>query len=60
MFNLDICTKKWRFFILPVAIIIAAIIVGATMGGFVLDIDFAGGTEIVVDFGKVVDKAENM
>ncbi len=58
MFNLDICTKKWRFFILPIAIIVAAIIVGIVGGGFVLDIDFAGGTEIVVDFGKVVDKAE--
>lgn len=58
MFNLDICTKKWRFFILPIVIIIAAIIVGIVSGGFVLDIDFAGGTEMVVDFGKTVDKAE--
>lgn len=58
MFNLDICTKKWRFFILPALIIITAIIVGITCGGFVLDIDFAGGTEIVVDFGKTVEKAE--
>lgn len=58
MFNLDICTKKWRFFILPVVIIVAAIIVGIVSGGFVLDIDFAGGTEMVVDFGKTVDKAE--
>lgn len=58
MKNLDICTKKWRFFILPAVIIIAAIIVGIVGGGFVLDIDFAGGTELVVDFGKVVPKAE--
>lgn len=58
MLNLDICTKKWRFFILPALVIIIAIIVGITSGGFVLDIDFAGGTEIVVDFGKVVEKAE--
>ena len=58
MFNLNISDKKWRFFVLPAIILIAAVIIGIVSGGFVLDIDFAGGTEIVVDFGKVVKKAE--
>ena len=58
MFNLNVVDKKWRFFILPAVIIIAAVIVGIVSGGFVLDIDFAGGTEMVVDFGQSVLKDE--
>ena len=58
MFNLNVVDKKWRFFILPAVIIIAAVIVGIVSGGFVLDIDFAGGTEMVVDFGQSVSKDE--
>lgn len=58
MFNFNIVNNKWRFFILPAIIIIAAIVIGIVSGGFVLDVDFAGGTELVVDFGKVVPKAE--
>lgn len=58
MKNFDVCSKKWLFLVPPALIIIAAIIVGIVCGGFVLDIDFAGGTELVVDFGKAVPKAE--
>ena len=58
MFNLNIVKNKGIFFILPLVIIVAAIITGIVAGGFALDIDFAGGTEMVIDFGKDVPKAD--
>ena len=58
MLNLNIVKNKWMFFILPLVIIVAAIITGIVAGGFALDIDFAGGTEMVIDFGKTVSKAD--
>ena len=58
MFNLNIVKNKGLFFILPLVIIVAAIITGIVAGGFALDIDFAGGTEMVIDFGKDVPKAD--
>ncbi|MBE7019895.1 MAG: protein translocase subunit SecF [Ruminococcaceae bacterium] len=58
MLNINIVKNKWMFFVLPLVIIVAAIVTGIFAGGFALDIDFAGGTEMVIDFGKTVPKAD--
>lgn len=56
MFN--IMEKKNIFFAIPLIIVLAGIICMFVFGGFNLDIDFAGGTEFVVNYGKTIDKAE--
>lgn len=56
MFN--ILEKKKIFFTIPLVIVLAGIICMFVFGGFNLDIDFAGGTEFVVDFGKEINKAD--
>ena len=58
MLNLNIVDNKWRFFILPAVIIIAAVIVGIISGGFALDIDFAGGTSVEISLNKTLSSAE--
>ena len=55
---LDVVKNKNIFFAIPLLIIIAAIIVYIVAGGFVLGIDFAGGSEMVMDIKTKVDKAE--
>ncbi|MBQ4109788.1 MAG: protein translocase subunit SecF [Clostridia bacterium] len=56
MFN--ILEKKKIFFTIPLVIVLAGIICMFVFGGFNLDIDFAGGTELVVDFGKEINKSD--
>ena len=55
---LDVIKNKNILFAIPALIIVAAIIVYIVAGGFVLGIDFAGGSELVMDIHTKVDKSE--
>jgi preprotein translocase SecF subunit len=54
----DIIHKKKIFFAIPVAIILVGIICFIAFGGFNLDIDFAGGTEMLIDTKAEFNKDE--
>ncbi len=54
----DIIGKRKIFFAIPLAIILAGIICFISFGGFNLDIDFAGGTEILIDTKTDFNKDE--
>lgn len=54
----DIIHKKKIFFAIPVAIILVGIICFIAFGGFNLDIDFAGGTEMLIDTKADFNKDE--
>ncbi len=55
MFN--IVEKKWTFIIISLVIIAAGIVSFFAFGGFNTDIDFAGGTEIIISGIKYDEKA---
>lgn len=55
MFN--IVEKKWTFIIISLVIIAAGIVSYFAFGGFNADIDFAGGTEIIITGIKYDEKA---
>lgn len=55
MFN--IVAKKWTFIIISLVIIAAGIVSYFAFGGFNTDIDFAGGTEIIINGIKYDEKA---
>lgn len=51
--------ERAKFYcILPIVIILAGVIAYFVGGGFVMDVDFAGGTVMYVDMGKKVDLNE--
>lgn len=51
--------ERAKFYcILPIVIILAGVIAYFVGGGFVMDVDFAGGTVMYVDMGKKVDLDE--
>ncbi len=51
--------ERAKFYcILPIVIILAGLIAYFVGGGFVMDVDFAGGTVMYVDMGKEVDLDE--
>ncbi len=52
---LKIVEKAKIYFAIPLLIIIAAAVFFFTAGGFVQDVDFAGGMTMYVDMGKQVD-----
>ncbi len=54
----DIIHKKKIFFTIPAVIILAGIICFFVFGGFNLDIDFAGGTELLIDTKAEFNKEE--
>lgn len=49
--------NRWIFIVVSVALILVGVVF-AVVGGFNLDIDFAGGTSITMDVGQPVDKTE--
>ncbi len=53
---LNVVKNKKYFFALPLVILLAAVIVYITAGGFVLGVDFAGGSEMVIDIKTTIDK----
>lgn len=56
--NLKIVEKAKIYFIVPAVIILLGIVFFFVNGGFVQDIDFAGGLTMTVDMGKKVDLNE--
>lgn len=52
----DIVKNKNIFFAIPLAILIVAVVVYITAGGFVLGVDFAGGSEMVIDIKTTINK----
>ena len=56
--NLKIVEKAKIYFIVPAIIILLGIVFFFVNGGFVQDIDFAGGITMTVDMGKKVDLDE--
>jgi len=56
--NLKIVEKAKIYFIVPAVIILLGIVFFFVNGGFVQDIDFAGGITMTVDMGKKVDLEE--
>lgn len=56
--NLKIVEKAKIYFIVPAVIILLGIVFLFVNGGFVQDIDFAGGLTMTVDMGKKVDLEE--
>lgn len=56
--NLKIVEKAKIYFIVPAVIILLGIVFFFVNGGFVQDIDFAGGITMTVDMGKNVDLDE--
>lgn len=54
----DIVKKSKIFFAIPVAILLVAVVMYVVCGGFVLGVDFAGGSEIVMDIKTAIDKDE--
>lgn len=56
MFN--VIKNKNIFFAIPLVILIVAVIVYITAGGFVLGVDFAGGSEMVIDIKTTINKDE--
>lgn len=56
--NLKIVEKAKIYFIVPAVIILLGIVFFFVNGGFVQDIDFAGGITMTVDMGKKVDLDE--
>lgn len=55
---LKIVERAKFYCILPIVIILAGVIAYFVGGGFVMDVDFAGGTVMYVDMGKKVDLNE--
>ncbi len=53
----SIYKNRWIYIAVSVALILVGVVFTA-IGGFNLDIDFAGGTSITMDAGQPVDKAE--
>lgn len=53
----NIYKNRWIYIAVSVALILVGVVFSA-IGGFNLDIDFAGGTSITMDAGQPVDKAE--
>ena len=56
--NLKIVEKAKIYFIVPAIIILLGVVFFFVNGGFVQDIDFAGGLTMTVDMGKKVDLNE--
>ena len=56
--NLKIVEKAKIYFIVPAVIILLGVVFFFVNGGFVQDIDFAGGLTMTVDMGKKVDLNE--
>ncbi len=54
---LNIYKNRWIFVAVSVAIILAGLVV-SLIGGFNIDIDFAGGTSIVMNVGQAAPKDE--
>ncbi len=55
---LNVVKNKKYFFAVPLVILLVAVIVYITAGGFVLGVDFAGGSEMVIDIKTTIDKNE--
>lgn len=55
---LNVMKNKKYFFSVPLVILLVAVIVYITAGGFVLGVDFAGGSEMVIDIKTAIDKDE--